>query len=333
MHSQALLPRLALATVILAGTAAFADAPRFVRFEYERLEGAAACPEDAVIRAGVAARLGYEPFRDLAPDRLRATLRTAGQGLEARIEMVDGRGNLKAARRLTSRNRDCSELAASVELAIAIAIDPMGGPLGGPRPRDDAPAPVIADEPSPSPSRPAASPEPQVPGPASPAGPPLSWRAQAGMVGGFGSAPALSLGFTAGGAIESGGWSLGIEGRADLPSSKALRAGEASAGLAVASLVPCLRFGMASACGLATGGVRQVAGDGLDNARHATVPYFAFGGRAAVALPMSERASLVLHGDVTAPVTKTRLTVDDEVVWTSPAIAVALGLGVTFKFR
>jgi hypothetical protein len=319
---------LAAAAVLLTGTA-FADAPRFVRLEYERLEGAAACPEDAVIRAGVAARLGYEPFRDLAPDRLRATLRTAGQGLEARIEMVDGRGNLKAARRLTSRNRDCSELAASVELAIAIAIDPMGGP----RPRDDAPAPVIASEPSPSPSRPAASPEPHVPGPASPAGPPLSWRAQAGMVGGFGSAPALSLGFTVGGAVGGEGWSLGIEGRADLPSSKALRAGEASAGLAVASLVPCLRFGMASACGLATGGVRQVAGDGLDRARHATVPYFAFGGRAAVALPMSERASLALHGDVTAPVTKTRLTVDDEVVWTSPAIAVALGLGVTFKFR
>lgn len=320
---------LAAATALLTGTV-FADAPRFVRLEYERLEGATACPEDAVIRAGVAARLGYEPFRDLAPDRLRATLRTAGQGLEARIEMVDARGNLKAARRLTSRNRDCSELAASVELAIAIAIDPMGGP----RPRDDAPAPAIADEPEPPPSQPAASPEPRVLETAkSPPGPPLAWRAQAGLVGGFGSAPAPSLGFTVGGAVGSEGWSLGIEGRADLPSSKALRAGEATAGLAVASLVPCLRFGMASACGLATGGVRQVAGDGLDHARHATVPYFAFGGRAAVALPMSKRAALALHADVTAPVTKTRLTVDSDVVWTSPAIAVALGLGVAFRFR
>ena len=330
MLSQAFPLSFAVAAVLLTDAAAFADAPRFVHLEYERLEGAAACPEDAVIRAGVAARLGYEPFREGAPDRLRTTLRTAGYGLEARIELVDGRGNLKAARRLTSRNRDCSELAASVELAIAIAIDPMGGP----RPRDDAPAPAIADEPEPPPSRPAASPEPYVPGPAeSPARPPLSWRAQAGLLGGWGSAPAPSLGFTVGGAVESEGWSLGIEGRADLPSSMALRAGEASAGLAVASLVPCLRFGMASACGLATGGVRQVAGDGLDNARHATVPYFAFGGRAAFALPISKRVALVLHGDVTAPVTKTRLTVDGEVVWTSPAIAVALGLGVAFRFR
>ena len=51
MQCQALLSRLALATVILAGPAAFAEAPRFVRLEYERQEGAATCPDDTAIRA------------------------------------------------------------------------------------------------------------------------------------------------------------------------------------------------------------------------------------------------------------------------------------------
>ena len=148
------------------------------------------------------------------------------------------------------------------------------------------------------------------------------------MVGGWGAAPAPSLGVTVGGARETDGWSVGIEGRADLPSSMALRDGEASGWLLVASLVPCLRFGVLSTCALATGGARQVAGDGLVDARHATVPYFAFGARLAAALPLAERVALGLHGDVTAPVTQIRLTVDDSVVWTSPAIAVALGLGV-----
>jgi hypothetical protein len=325
--SKAFPSGLAAAILVLIGGAASADAPRLVRLEYERLDGASACPEEGIIRAGVAARLGYEPFRSRAEDRLRATVRPAGNGLEARIELLDAQGALKASRRLTSRQRDCSELAASVELAIAIAIDPMGRP----HPPDDAPVPAAGEEPNPSPRQQAAAPEPAAPGP-SPAAPRLGWRAQAGLLGGWGSAPALSLGFTVGAALESDRWSVGVEGRADLPSSKTLRAGEASAGLVVASLVPCVRFGVASACGLATGGVRQVAGDGLVQARHATLPYFAFGGRAAVAWPMSERAALALHGDVTAPVTKTRLTVDDEVVWTSPAIAVALGVGVAVLF-
>ncbi|MBN2573208.1 MAG: hypothetical protein JXP73_01465 [Deltaproteobacteria bacterium] len=329
MLGKALSAGFGLATLLLFGTHVLAGAPRFVRLDYERQAGAASCPEEAVIRAGVAARLGYEPFRERARDRLRATIRQAGQGLEASIELFDARGNLKAARRLTSRNRECSELASSVELAIAIAIDPMGSPV----PAEVAAAPEGGGAAAPAPGRQAAADESQAlgPGPA-PEGRPLSWRAQVGAVGGWGAAPSFGIGFAAGGALEGERWSVGIEGRVDLPSAMSLRVGEASAGLLVASLVPCLRLGAASACALATGGARQVAGDGLDHARHATVPYLAFGGRLAAALPVSQRAALALHGDISAPVTKIRLKVDDEVVWTSPAVAVALGLGIALAF-
>jgi len=327
--NKAIPAGLGLAILLLARAHALADAPRIVRLEYERQTGATTCPDDVVIRAGVAARLGYEPFRDRAQDRLRATIRQVGHGLEARIELVDAQGNLKAARRLTSRNRDCSELASSVELAIAIAIDPMGSPP----PPEVTPSPVGGDASSPvlrrraaSDKTPASSPSP------APARRSLSSQAEVGLVSGWGSAPSFGIGFTVGCALVGEGWSAAMEGRVDLPSSMALRAGEASARLLVASVVPCLRLGMAGACVLVTGGARQVAGDGLDHARHATVPYLAFGGRLSAALPVSKRAALALHGDVTAPVTKIRLEVDDDTVWTSPAVAVAFGLGVAIMF-
>jgi len=326
--SQALPAGLALAILLFTGAVSVADAPRVVRLAFERQEGATGCPEETAIRAGVAARLGYEPFREKAADLVRVSIRPAGRGLEARIELVDGRGQVQATRRLTSRDRGCGELASSVELAVAIAVDPMGSPMGPPmgphpsgeaavsRPRPGAASPPAAAVASAPPSRPADE------------GPPLSWRAQVGLIGGWGSAPSLGVGLTFGGALEGQGWSVGLEGRADLPASKSLRAGEASAGLLVASLVPCLRFGVASACVLATGGARQVAGDGLESARHATAAYLAFGGRLAAALPISRKLALALHGDVTAPVTRIRLEVDDDVVWTSPTLVVALGLGL-----
>src|SRR5512142_2782645 len=63
-------------TLALAPSASIAaEVPRTVQLEYERQEGAAQCPDDAAVRTGVAARLGYDPFRANADDHLRATIR------------------------------------------------------------------------------------------------------------------------------------------------------------------------------------------------------------------------------------------------------------------
>jgi hypothetical protein len=72
-------------------TAAAAAPGRTARLTYSRGAGAADCPDVEVIRAGVAARLGYEPF--------------------------DDRGE-----------SDCLELASATELALSIAIDPSPAP-------------------------------------------------------------------------------------------------------------------------------------------------------------------------------------------------------------
>jgi hypothetical protein len=71
----------ALAILFVWNASAFADAPRLVQPDDERQAGASGCPDEAAIRAGVAARLVYEPFRERADDHLRATEVPDGTGL------------------------------------------------------------------------------------------------------------------------------------------------------------------------------------------------------------------------------------------------------------
>jgi hypothetical protein len=329
----------AAAIALCLASSAFAQAPRQVRFEYERQDGATACPDLATVQAGVAARLGYEPFDDHADDLLRATIHQSGHGLEARIQMIDANGSLKAERKLVSHQRDCAELASSVELAVSIAIDPFrlapslpgqesgGNVLGQPKPQvasqgqeHDPPRPAVR-----STIEPASASKPRRP---------ISGRVEAGIVGGIGAAPSRTIGVAAGGGIRDGDLSFGIEGRADLPASASLRVGEASAStsLLVASLVPCLHFRMVAACALATAGALRAAGHHLVDSRQVTLPYLALGARLAVEIPVTTRLSLGIHGDLTTPLTETELQVDGASVWTSPILSVALGIGVAATF-
>jgi hypothetical protein len=295
---------------------ATAAVPRTVALDYQRLAGAGRCPDESALRAGVSARLGYDPFRADATQRLRVTLAPAGAGLEARIDLVDGAGRLTAERRLSARGRACDDLAASVALAVAIAIDPVGlAPA-------DRGAPVSEERTQPR-SRDVA--------PAGEAAAPPALLLHVAALVGLGSAPAPNLGLRAGAALRGMALSFGLEARADLPSTATLRAGEASGGLLVASVLPCAHVGSAAVCALVTAGVLRVAGRGLIDARRETLPYLGFGMRLAWTLPLTARVGLRCEGDVTAPATRTQLTVSDTVVWTSDAAAFTLGVGLVVR--
>jgi hypothetical protein len=325
-----------LLLVIPVGLASAAEAPgpTFVRFAYERGEAVGACPDQAAIQLGVAARLGYDPFRPDATFRLRASIERGAGALEARIEMIDGQGRLTAERRLQSRQRDCAELASSVELAISIAIDPLGqGRARG----------VAAMAPARSPESSVAPAESQAPPPvesahaASPAqdaatAPPLVSRFVLAAVGALRVAPSPNLGVVAGASVGRRWWSLALEARADWPASTSLRAGEVSSAIYVGTLVPCVHHGVVAVCALASAGAQRVAGNGLVQARSAIDAYAAVGGRLGADLPLSGHFALTLHGDVSAPLTPMHLQVDGGTVWTSPALAVALGLGLAAIF-
>src|SRR5262245_61566482 len=90
---------------------AIASPPRKAKLTYSRGAGASDCPEGDVIRAGVAARLGYEPFDDAAALVVSAAVSRTGRTLEALIQITGADGKAAAERKLQSRESDCQELA------------------------------------------------------------------------------------------------------------------------------------------------------------------------------------------------------------------------------
>jgi hypothetical protein len=317
---------LLVAEMLLSGLPppAQAQSPKKVLFDYQRVEGGTACPDASALQVGVAARLGYDPFSDKAAERLKVTIRPSTNGLEARIELQDLDGKLKAERRLVSRQRDCKELASSVELAISIAIDPSASSTHSAPSADPAPPATASPPPQPAAPSPVLAEEPSRP---------LQGDITAMLVAGFRYAPSTSLGLSLGAALRGEFLSLGIEVHADVPSSKSLQVGSVSSSLYTASLVPCLRSTYLGFCALATAGVLHASGQGLVDSREVNFLYLAVGARVALTYPLGPRWSLGLFGDALSPLTENSLAVDDNehIVWRTPALAFAVSLGVAAK--
>jgi hypothetical protein len=322
-------------------TRADAAPARTARLTYSRGAGASDCPDVDVIRAGVAARLGYEPFDDGAERLVSATVSRTGHGLEARIQIVGTDGEAAAERRLASRQADCSELASAMELAISIAIDP----LAGSRPRPVPPAP-----PPPSPPPPASLPAPpqvivvREPAPPSVARPPppsprvpIVFLVRLGGLGTVGSVPAAAFGGTVQASVRRGALSIGIEGRGDIAVTTELdfngmRVGEMETSLLMGALVPCASRGVLEGCALFAAGKLRASARGLQMPQQVTAPFAAVGARVGLELPLGSILSAGAHADVLAPITETVLRVSGQPVWTSPAISAAFGATIGARF-
>jgi hypothetical protein len=328
--------------VSLASIASAADgAPaRTARLTYSRGTGASDCPDADVIRAGVAARLGYEPFDDRAERLVSATVSRTGHVLEARIQIAGADGKAAAERRLASRQADCSELASAMELAISIAIDP----LAGSRPRPEPPAPPPASPPPPAP--PPAPPQVIVvrepaPPPVAPPPPaarvPIVFLVRLGGLGSVGSAPAAAFGGTVQASVRRGSFSIGVEGRGDVAVTtefdyNGMRVGDMETSLLMGALVPCASRGLLEGCALFAAGELRASARGLQMPQQVTAPFAAVGARVGLELPLGSVLSAGAHADVLAPITETVLRVSGQPVWTSPAISAAFGATIGARF-
>lgn len=325
--------------------------PRY-RLDYRRREGAEACPDTEALEAGVSARLGYEPFEERAALVVRATVQRTDRALEARVEMLDDGGTRTAERQLTSRQSDCEELAAAMELAISIAIDPFHGAPPASRPSvPSASIPVRAGlsdagdvtPPPPAPaaprstreSAPVAAADPtlavKIPGPAPAPQQPLRPALEIGMLAGTGTAPGRSVGAAVQAGVRRGDLSLSLEGRADLPGTAPAESGEIRASVLVASLVPCWHLRALGFCALATAGALRAAGQGLMDQRQVTIPFFALAARVRAERPFARLWSLAVHADISAPLVETELRVGGQTRWTSPPLTLAAGLRVGIR--
>src|ERR1035437_1529306 len=98
-----------------------ADAGTFaVALEYAAAPG---CPGVSDFKAIVAGRLGYDAFREDAPDRVLVDIASRGSVFEGRIERRNAEGRWAGDRTFPSRSDDCGELARAMAFALALQIE------------------------------------------------------------------------------------------------------------------------------------------------------------------------------------------------------------------
>jgi len=213
--------------------------PARVTLTYERKDTAAtSCPDEATFRTLVLARLGYDPFDKAASSALRVELRPLARDIVGRFVLADAAGKKQAER--TLRDADCFEVASTLALAAAIAVDPEAVRAGGaPPPRDPPPGPV--DKPGPPPPD-----RPTPPRPVPHQEPRSLWSPSApgalitaAFVMPVGLTPAPRGGIRAGVGVEGQVWSVAAEGVFYFPSSHTEPFGTVSSFIAHGSVVPC----------------------------------------------------------------------------------------------
>lgn len=296
----------------------------------------AGCPDAWAMRMAVAQRLGYD---GLAADEgdaelvVELELARRGRGHRARIVLRGGGGAVLGERTLASRSSGCAEVADAAALAIAIAIDPAAALALPPAQPPTTTAvgvapPVILVRRAPWP---ASSPPPPPAHAAEPAATaavraPWRWHARVGLVGSVGVAPSAVPGVSLGAGAARGWLGVDVEARLDLAASETVASGTVSAGLSVASVVPCARWRRARACALVSAGVVRGQGDELPEARAVRAPFLGAGARLAWEQPVAGAWSVAAHADVVGALARVTLEVGDMQVWAMPAWSASVGV-------
>jgi hypothetical protein len=330
---------------------------------YVRGEGADTCPDEPAVRASVAVRLGYDPFALKPDEEPRRTIVVAvvrdAKGFHARIEVRDATSAVKGTRKLDSKASECGELASAITFAITIAIDPLAsggaideGPLPLP-PIDESTDPnggagvtegtsateggaIAGSTTTSSDASGTGTTDVDVPPPsdATEDAQATHLLASAGVVSSLGYEPGLGVGATVGAALRFPRFSIGLEGRADLPGEKVLgTGGGVRSSVLLVSLLPCVHRGIALVCALGSIGSLRSTGLGGDGRTDASL-FAAAGARLGAEVPFSDsvRGRFVL--DLAATLSGARLRYGDPPteVWSSPLFSGALGAAILGVF-
>ncbi|WP_394845465.1 hypothetical protein LZC95_51595 [Pendulispora brunnea] len=303
-----------------------ADAPRSVRFEVERQHGAEDCPDAGELQKAIVAQLGYDPFRKDAAERIAVVFARTRSGFKSSIVRTGEGAPLR--RELTSRSDQCTELANSTRLALAIAIDPQA--YLRPPPPAPAPAPVEPAAPLPPLPPPLESdrgvPVRVEPAAMAPTSAPARWWLGIGALSALGAAPTATGGLVVHASVRKGTFSLGTEGRFDWPIARDYGVGRLESNFIVASLLPCAHFGVGAACLVGSAGALRAKSTGFEGSTSRTGFLALVGARAALTWALGEKTALVVFGDLQLAPTRNVLTIDDQPAWTTPLVTGSLGL-------
>jgi hypothetical protein len=320
------------------------DGPRVLRCEIARA-GAGLRAQIALRDAGGAVSgartLASErsDCRDLLPAML-LVLSVAARPPGASQEPADLRGDAP-----DGAKADPGAGATGTATVLPSVVGDSGGGSARAAPRDDQTAAPAQRGQTAAPAQrvPSAAPAQWVPAPlpeaalAAPggAGPARSrvWRAGAGVIGTAGAAPGLSWGATVFAGVRWGALSVAVEPRIDVPASTDVPAGgRISVLTASGAATPCVHAGGLAGCAVVAAGIVRGRGQDVLNARAASAPWLALGGRAAWELRLGASFVLRLHADVLAIPIQTVVRVGDEAVWRTPRASLALGVAAMRLF-
>lgn len=354
-HARLLIVGLA----VVVGGAGGARGDGRARFAL-RYRPAAGCPDEARLRAAVGGELGYDPFDAGAGRMIEVVVRAARGGVRGRIEMRGADGGHLGARELSAPS--CAELSPALELALAVAIDPLRAGAGatppaqtgaGPTTTNAATAPAATQ---PAAMQPAATSPTTKPAAAARAAtvPAVAVRAPAarprattllrllfdfGVHVTLGAAPGPAFGFVADVGAAAHRWSAALELRGDLPASAPASGGYATTSLMAAALVPCVHHRIVALCAVAGLGGEQVSGSGYLVPRSPSwALWAALGGRLQLQLALDRFLALALQVDMLAPITRTELYAgtpgqrDGELLFRTPAVQSAFGVGLSTRW-
>lgn len=321
---------LCLGLSLCPGRGAHAEPQPTVKLTYLRPLAAESCPDEETMRRGVAARLGREPFAVDSERSLSVALEATRRGFSVEILVYDASGSVVGKRSLATERKDCAELASAMQLAIAMAIDPLHNMPAPPAVVESAEA-----EPPPSvPSEPAAQLE-SVP-PLRPA--PLPATVSSRHVGvGISLAattePNPSAGLTAQYGHRGAFTAWAMEMRLDMPTSVSDKSGTVETSLWAGSLLACLHKYRTEACALASVGSLRGRGSGYGESESFSTPYAAGGLRLARWIAVGPEFAIQVSGDILGRLNTTTLLVDNDEVWTSSPFEVALGARAQWRLE
>jgi hypothetical protein len=309
------------AAAVALGASLSAAEHASVTLDYSRAEAATTCPDEATFRGLVAARLGYDPFVAAGTRALTVSFERRGNEVVGRLTLSGETAQERRERSLRGGPDECFELATSMALIVAVAVDPGALQARPESPEATAPAPAATAPEAPPPTRvQAVAVPPFPPAPAADHAAPsrTSVRLELAALLPIGIVPEPRGGARAGAAYDGGRWSLGIEGSFLFPSSRddTEGTGEVSAFAASGSLVPCVspldtESWWLDLCTVASVGVLRSTAMGVTRAAPASDLFATAGPRAAFSFLFSRRVGLGFSAEAPIALSRVHLHLED----------------------
>jgi hypothetical protein len=309
-----------------------------VRLEY-RADEQGGCAAEDELRRMVTGQLGHDPFRPDADQRVAVTIAKTEGGFQGRIVWTDANGRSVGERLLTSRSRDCREIAANVAFAVALQLQLVergaSNDAGDATSTTESPPPTTAEGDNRPPAI-VAPPSPPVEAP-----PAAGASSPAPVQLAVGAGPAVGIGMTPGAAAfgrlfvaaRVGRLSGEIAADAALPATHREWDG---AGIVVTAMgtsaAGCSHVAFASACLLGRLGWLRARGTGITAPATNWGRFGEVGMRLAAARDIG-RFTVGVHADGLVMLSRWNVVFNgDAVVWSVPRFGVVVGLDVALRF-